>query len=140
VESVKDVILQARKLKKLQGRILKPFKHFASVKGEDSDKYPTIALVLTSVQRESANYMGRFIAAAINEIPQEEYELASKNGYPVARMIAPRPYSQHIIDHLKSHGYATEVKRETEHASAREQRTAILETERASNLSSHNCT
>src|SRR5437660_6628034 len=63
VDAVNDVILQAQKLKKLQGRILKPFKHFAPAKGEDSDKYPTISLVLTSVQRENANYMGRFIAA-----------------------------------------------------------------------------
>ena len=134
VDAVNDVILQARKLKKLQGRILKPFKHFASVKGEDSDKYPTIALVLTSVQRESANYMGRFIAAAINEIPQEEYELASKNGYPVALIIAARPYSQQIVDHLKSHGYAIEVKRDTEDAIDREHGLAILKNDQASNL------
>ena len=134
VDAVNDVILQARKLKKLQGRILKPFKHFAPAKGEDSDKYPTIALVLTSVQRENANYMDRFIAAAIDEIPKEEYELASENGYPVALIIAARPYSQQIIDHLKSHGYSIEVKRDTEDAIDREHGLAILKNDRASNL------
>jgi len=134
VDAVNDVILQAQKLKKLQGRILKPFKHFAPAKGEDSDKYPTIGLVLTSVQRENANYMGRFIAAAIDKIPQEEYEVASKNGYPVALIIASRPYSQQIIDYLKSHGCAVEVKRDTEDAIDREHGLAILKNNQASNL------
>jgi superfamily I DNA/RNA helicase len=134
VDAVNDVMIQARKLKKLQGRILKPFKHFAPAKGEDSEKYPTIALVLTSVQRENANYMGRFIAAAIDEIPQEEYELAAKSGYPVALIIAARPYSQQIIDHLKNHDYAVEVKRDTEDAIDREHGLAILKDDEGSNL------
>lgn len=80
VDAVNDLVLQAQKLKKLQGRILKPFKHFAPAKGEDSDRYPTIALVLTSVQRENANYMGEFIATAIDEIPQEERTSPRKAG------------------------------------------------------------
>jgi superfamily I DNA/RNA helicase len=134
VDAANDIILQAQKLKRLQGRILKPFKHFAPVKGEDSDKYPTIALVLTTVQRENANYMGRFIAGAIDRIPQEEHELASKNGYPVALIIAARPYSTQIIDHLKRSGYTIDVKRDTEDAIDREHGLAVLKKDCASNL------
>jgi superfamily I DNA/RNA helicase len=134
VDAVNDVILEAQKLKKLEGRILKPFKHFALAKGEDSDKYPTIALVLTSVQRDNANYMGRFIAAAIDQIPQEEYEFASKSGYPVALIIAARPYSSQIIDHLNSKGYTIEVKRDTEDMIDREHGLVILKNDPASNL------
>jgi superfamily I DNA/RNA helicase len=134
VDAVNDVILHAQKLKKLQGRILKPFKHFALAKGEDSDKYPTIALVLTSIQRENANYIGRFIAAGIDQIPQEEHELAAKNGYPVALIIAARPYSSQIIDHLKSKEYTIEVKRDTEDAIDREHGLAILKNDPTSNL------
>jgi ATP-dependent DNA helicase UvrD/PcrA len=134
VDAVNDVIVRAQELKKLRGRILKPFKHFPPAKGEDSDKYPTIALVLTSVQREGVNYMGRFIATAIDQIPQEEYELAAKNGYPVALIIAARPYSQQIVEYLKSQGYAIDVKRDTEDAIDWEHGLAILKNDQRSNL------
>ena len=134
VDAVNDVITQAQKLKKLQGRILKPFKHFPPAKGEDSDKYPTIALILTSVQRDNANYMGKFIASAIDKIPSEEYEVAAKNGYPVALIIAAKPYSPQIVDHLASHGYEIEVKRDSEDAIDREHGLAILRRNPKSNL------
>jgi hypothetical protein len=134
VDAVNDVITQAQKLTKLEGRILKPFKHFPPAKGEDSDKYPTIALVLTSVQRDNANYMGKFIAAAIDKIPSEEYEIAAKNGYPVALIIAAKPYGPQIVDHLANHGYEIEVKRDSEDAIGRAHGLAILHRNRKSNL------
>jgi superfamily I DNA/RNA helicase len=134
VDAVNDVITRAQKLKKLEGRILKPFKHFPPVKGEDSDKYPTIALILTSVQRDNANYMGKFIASAIDKIPSEEYEIAAKNGYPVALIIAAKPYSPQIVDHLASHGYEIEVKRDSEDAIDRAHGLAILRGNPKSNL------
>jgi ATP-dependent DNA helicase UvrD/PcrA len=134
VDAVNDVITHAQKLKKLEGRILKPFKHFPPVKGEDSDKYPTIALILTSVQRENANYMGKFIAGAIDKIPSEEYEIAAKNGYPAALIIAAKPYSPQIVDYLASHGYEIEVKRDSEDAIDRAHGLAILHGNPKSNL------
>jgi len=134
VDAVNDVITRAQELKKLEGRILKPFKHFPPAKGEDSDKYPTIALILTSVQRDNANYMGKFIAAAIDRIPPEEYEIAAKNGYPVALIIAAKPYSPQIVDHLASHGYEIEVKRDSEDAIDRAHGLAILRGNPKSNL------
>jgi superfamily I DNA/RNA helicase len=93
-----------------------------------------MALILTSVQRDNANYMGRFIAAAIDKIPIEEYEVAAKNGYPVALIIAAKPYSPQIIDHLASHGYEIEVKRDSEDAIDRAHGLAILRGNHASNL------
>lgn len=45
VNAVSDIISQAQKVKKLHGRIDKPFKHFPPVKGADSEKYPKILSV-----------------------------------------------------------------------------------------------
>ena len=134
VEAVNDVIARAQKLKKLEGRIHKPYKHFAPAKGKDSDKYPTLALILTSVQRENANYMGKYIAAAIERIPRDEYEVAAKDGYPVALIIVAKPYRPQIIDHLASRGFAIEVKRDTEDALDRTHGLAILKSDQKSNL------
>lgn len=56
VSAVNDILNEARKLEKLAGRIEKPYKHFAPAKGADSERYPTIRLITTSVQRKNANY------------------------------------------------------------------------------------
>ncbi len=56
VGAVADVISEARKIAKLEGRIEKPYKHFEPVKGKDSKRYPNIWLIETSVQRKNANY------------------------------------------------------------------------------------
>ena len=45
VAAVADVISEARKIAKLEGRIEKPYKHFEPVKGKDSKLYPKIWLV-----------------------------------------------------------------------------------------------
>src|SRR5207249_7733227 len=50
VDAANDVLSQARREALLQGRIEKPYRHFPPAKGADSLRYPTIALVRTSVQ------------------------------------------------------------------------------------------
>ena len=134
VESVNDVISTAQKLKKLEGRIKKPYKHFAPAKGRDSDKYPTVALVLTSVQRENANYMGRYIADAIDKIPEDEREIAAKDGYPAALVIAAKPYSPQIINFLQERGFSIDAKQDSEDALDRAHGLAILKVDAKSNL------
>ncbi len=134
VESVNDVISTAQKLKKLEGRIKKPYKHFAPAKGRDSDKYPTVALVLTSVQRENANYMGRYIADAIDQFPEDEREIAAKNGYPAALIIAAKPYSPQIINFLQERGFSVDAKQDSEDALDRAHGLAILKVDAKSNL------
>jgi superfamily I DNA/RNA helicase len=134
VEAVNDVIGSAQKLKKLEGRIQKPYKHFAPAKGEDSHKYPTLALVLTSVQRGKANYMGRYIADAIDQIPEEERQVAAKEGYPAALVIAVKPYSPQIVAYLEERGLNPDTKRDTEDALDRAHGLAILRTDSKSNL------
>ena len=78
VEGVSDVLSKAQQLDKLEGRIDKPYKHFPPVKGADSAKYQKIALVETSVQRRNVNYMGQYIAQAVDGIPPDEVEAAAR--------------------------------------------------------------
>ena len=69
VDAVRDILSKARELHKLEGRIDKPYKHFPPAKEADSKKYPKIVVVETSVQRQNAPYMGRYISQAIEKRP-----------------------------------------------------------------------
>jgi len=66
VDAVNDIIAKANEIHRLAGRIEKPYKHFPPAKGSDSAKYPSIDVVETSVLRQGADYMGRYIAGAIS--------------------------------------------------------------------------
>jgi superfamily I DNA/RNA helicase len=134
VDAVNDVIIRAQKLKKLEGRIQKPYKYFAPIKGKDSDRYPKIALVLTSIQRERQNYMGRYIADVIGRIPEDELHGAAKGGYPAALVIAARPYSGQIIACLKERNFGLDIKEEGEDVLDRAHGFTILKENEKSNL------
>jgi superfamily I DNA/RNA helicase len=134
VDAVNDVIGVARKLNRLEGRIQKPYRHFAPAKGKDSNKYPTIALVLTSIQRESENYMGWYIANAIDRIPKDELEVAAKEGYPAALVISVKPYSTQIVAYLEERGFNPDIKRDSEDALSRSHGLAVLKADNNSNL------
>jgi superfamily I DNA/RNA helicase len=134
VDAVSDVLLKARELHRLEGRIDKPYKHFPPVKGADSAKYPKITNVETSVQSNKANYMGRYIAQAIAGIPQDEIEAAACGGYPAALVIVAKPYRDQIISHLESVGHVVETRREPGSELDRETGLSILIENRDSNL------
>jgi ATP-dependent DNA helicase UvrD/PcrA len=134
VDAVNDVIIQAQELRKLEGRIKKPYKYFAPAKGKDSETYPKIALVRTSVQREKLNYMGRYIADAIRQIPKNEIEAAANGGYPAALVIAARPYRGQIIACLREHNFPILIKEDGEDMLDRARGLAILNENDKSNL------
>jgi superfamily I DNA/RNA helicase len=134
VDAVSDILTKAQELRKLEGRIEKPYKYFPPVKGADSAKYPKIALVETSVQRQGANYMGRYIAQATEEIPPDEIEAAANGGYPVALVIVAQPYRDQIIRYLESVGFVVDTRREAGSKLDRELGLSILKEDRDSNL------
>ena len=134
VDAVSDVLAKAKGMRRLEGRIEKPFKHFPPAKGSDSAKYPKIALVETTVQRQNANYMGRYIAEAIAHIPCDEIEAAADGGYPAVLVIAAQPYRRQIISYLEGVGYAVDTRREPGGKLDREQGLSILKEDRQSNL------
>jgi superfamily I DNA/RNA helicase len=134
VDAVADIILEARKLHRLEGRIDKPYRHFPPAKGADSAKYPKIVNIETSVQSKKANYMGRYIAQAIAEIPQDEVMAAAREGYPAALVIVAKPYRDQIINYLKSAEISVSMRRESESAINREMGISILKEKPDSNL------
>lgn len=134
VAAVDDVICSAQRLGKLQGRIPKPYRYFPPAKGADSALYPTIHLVKTSVQREGgANYMGRYLEAAIKSIPPDDVREAKDKGYPAALVIASDPYKRQIVQHLEGI-FAVDTKRDDHERLSRSQGLEILKGDRESNL------
>ncbi len=114
VGAVNDIITKAHELGKLQGRIPKTYKYFPPIKREDSNRYPSICLVKTSVQKQNANYFGRYIAHSISKIPTEEVEEAKASGYPSALVIAANPYRSQITAYLEANGFQIKTKRDSE--------------------------
>ncbi len=134
VNAVEDVLEEARKIKKLEGRIKKPYKHFAPVKGKDSKKYPKIQLVKTSVQRKKANYFGRFIDQAISRIPDNEVEEANKKGEPVVLIIGSIQYLRQVAEYLTEVGRPIEKRSGHEEALSAERAFELLKKNPESNL------
>ncbi len=134
VDAVNDVLTKAEELDRLEGRIEKPYKYFPPAKGADSAKYPKIAHVETSVQRQGANYMGRYLAQAIAQIPEHEVETAARGGYPVALAIVAQPYRDQIVSHLEGAGYVVDTRRDSDSKLNREAGISILKVDRVSNL------
>jgi ATP-dependent DNA helicase UvrD/PcrA len=134
VDAVNDIIIKANELDRLTGRIEKPFKHFLPAKGSDSVKYPSIDEVETSVQRQSANYMGQYVAEAIGHIPLDEIKESLDNGYPTALVIVAQPYRDQIVLYLEDAGYVVDTKRETETKLTRDVGLAMLKADSLSNL------
>jgi hypothetical protein len=73
-------------------------------KGPDSAKYPRIDLVETSVQRNNANYFGRYIEECIRSIPEEDAKSAAESNEPVALVIGSNPYRRAVEQHLVNVG------------------------------------
>ena len=132
VGAVNDIIGRAREGQKLQGRIKKPFRYFEPVKGADSVRFPHIDLVETTVQRENANYFGKYIEQCIRAIPAAEVELAAEKNEPVALIIGSDPYRRSVKNHLIRVGLLHAP--EQEDPSERERALRILSQNAHSNL------
>jgi superfamily I DNA/RNA helicase len=134
VEAVGDILTEAQELRRLKGRIDKPFKHFPLVKGADSAKYPKIANVRTSVQSKKANYMGRFIAQEIAAISEDEVLEALEDSYPVALVIVAKPYRDQIIQYLETEGFPIDIRADSGNTIERDMGLSILKEDWDSNL------
>ena len=104
VGAVGDIIQTALRIKKLDGRIDKPYRYFEPAKGEDSRRFPTIDLAETSVQRGNANYFGRFIEECISAIPEAELKLGAEKFEPAALIIGSNPYRRQVEEYLVERG------------------------------------
>jgi superfamily I DNA/RNA helicase len=132
VEAVNDIILEARERKKLDGRIDKPYRYYPPVKGDDSKRFPKIDHVETTVQRDNANYFGRYIEQCINAIPAEEIKEAKEKNELVALIIGSDPYRRQVQNYLVGVGL---IEAKTQNAlDEREQAFDILSEDPNSNL------
>ena len=134
VGAVNDIVVKARQLRKLQGRIEKPYLHYEPKKGADSKRYPKIGLVQASVQRLNANYFGRFIEQAIKQIRPEEVKEANENGEPAALIIGSKQYLRQVHAHLIGCGYTVEEKQAGQDGLDRKSGIEILGEDSESNL------
>ncbi|MDA2917992.1 AAA family ATPase [Desulfobacterota bacterium AH_259_B03_O07] len=134
VDAVNDVLTKAEELGRLEGRIEKPYKHFPPAKGADRAKYSKIVHVEPSVQRQDANYMGRYLAQAIAQITEDEIKTAAHGGYPAALVIVAQPYRDQIVSHLEAAGYVVDTRRNSDSKLNREAGISILKVDRVSNL------
>ena len=132
VGAVNDIIVRARADGNLEGRIDKPYRFYEPLKGEDSRLYPKIDLVRTTVQRNNANYFGRYIEKAIRAIPEADIEAAKEKNEPVALVIGSRPYLPQVEQHLIGVGVINENADQSKNE--REQALEILHADPASNL------
>jgi len=107
VGAVNDMIAKALEIKKLGGRIDKLYQYYEPGKGEDSRRFPHIELIETTVQRDNANYFGRYIEQCIRAIPADEAQLAADSNEPVALIIGSNPYRRQVEQHLASVGLFT---------------------------------
>jgi superfamily I DNA/RNA helicase len=132
VGAVSDIVETATKVKKLDGRISKPYRYFEPVKGADSRLYPTIDLVETSVQRGNANYFGRYIEECVRAIPEADVKLAAEKHEPAALVIGSNPYRRQVEEHLMGAGLLAPAA--DSGLSEQEQALAILHDDQKSNL------
>jgi superfamily I DNA/RNA helicase len=132
VAAVQDVIAKAREIKKLDGRIEKPYRYYEPVKGDDSRRYPCIELVETTVQRANANYFGRYIEDCIRAIPDDDVQFAAEKNEPVALIIGSNPYRRQVEEHLSQAGLLTSCPKAV--PNPREDALKILNEDTKSNL------
>ena len=110
VEAVADVLRHAQRIGALRNRIEKPYRFYPPRKGADSELYPTVKVVETTVQRlRGANYFGRYIQEQIEQIPREEVRESEEGHFPTVLVIGPIQYLRQIRTHLEAAGYACQV-------------------------------
>lgn len=113
VGAVNDVITRSQRETRLAGRIDKPYRYYAPIKGDDSARFPKIDLIQTSVQRLNANYFGRYIEQSIRAMSKADAKTAKEKHEPLALIIGNKPYMPQIEKHLVESGlYVARKKQE----------------------------
>lgn len=110
VGAVGDIVEYATTRGHLKGRIDKPYLYYPPAKRLDSETYPRIKLVQTTIQRQgTGNYFARYIAEEIGHIPVAHIEQSRAEGFPTVLVIAADPYRWQVVDHLRLQGLTVET-------------------------------
>ncbi len=89
INAVHDVLAQAHSQGLLAERLPKPYLYYPPDKTEDSRNHPQITHAKCTVERRSAPYVGKYVAARISEITEEEILASREGGYPAVLVTGP---------------------------------------------------
>jgi len=67
-------------------------------------------VVETTVQRNGANYFGRYIEQQIRNIPSDEISESHDHRWPTVLIIGPHQYTRQVREHLESKGFQCNVR------------------------------
>lgn len=92
----------------LNKRINKKFNFFPPVKEKDSKDYPKIKLIISTVQRNGANYFGRYILKELEKITNEEIKESHDKNFPTVLIIGPTYYLRTLTSLFDEQGLVYE--------------------------------
>lgn len=101
VNAVHDVLNSARSLGLLAGRLSKQYRYYPPDKKEHSERHPQIIHAHCTVENKRAPYIGRYVAARIAEIPEEEIRSSKEGRYPTVLVIGPVEFVRRVYPLLK---------------------------------------
>ena len=102
VDSYHDILRESSAMGLLNGRLHKEYVCYLPDKQADSDLYPDIVHAECSVERNNAQYIGRYVKKRIAEISPDEIKEANAGKYPAALVIGPEPFLSRAYNELKS--------------------------------------
>ncbi len=115
IEVFNQLINFARAKNLLKNRIDKKFNFFPPSKQQDSEKYPRVKIVISSIQKKTpcaANYLGRYILGEIRKIDKNEIRGSHEGQFPTVLIIGPNYYLQTLIPLFDKEGYEYELREE----------------------------
>lgn len=101
VNAVHDILNRAGSLRLLAGRLTKPYRYYPPDKSEHSERHPQIIHAHCTVENNRAPYIGRYVAARIAEISQEEIRTSQEGRYPTALVIGPVEFVRRVYPVVK---------------------------------------
>jgi hypothetical protein len=104
VDATHRVVERAQAAGLLTGRIEKQYICYLPEKQTASDKYPKILHARCTVERNSAPYMGRYVAQAIGQIDQSDIALSWEKGHPTVLVMGPTQFVRRVYKHLLDKG------------------------------------
>jgi superfamily I DNA/RNA helicase len=102
------IIESAKRKGLLSKRINKKFNFFPPVKEKDSKDYPKIKLIISTVQRNGANYFGRYILKELERITNDEIKESHDKNFPTVLIIGPTYYLRTLTSLFDEHGLVYE--------------------------------
>lgn len=101
VDAVNNVIREACRRGKLNGRIEKPYECYLPEKATDSRVYPAIVHASCSVERKGTSYIGRYVLEQIDLVPREHIDESHRGRYPTALVIGRTHFLRPVYEVIR---------------------------------------